>query len=113
MNDQSAPSPCPLCGSVLVHCPGHPEMPASQEYWACRACGLNAHASRLLSAAARDELRAEYEAALRRRVDEGREAARRLATAGATSDESSTDAFLLTVAAAGLLGLAIAALLRR
>lgn len=47
-------------------------MPASQEFWRCRRCGLNAHISRFVTAESRAELEREHSEALRQRIDDGR-----------------------------------------
>ena len=69
---------CPACDNRLARCKGVQDMPASREYWHCVRCGLNAHHSRLVSAATRDELRREYESTLRQRIRDGRVASGQL-----------------------------------
>ena len=69
---------CPACNTRLVPCKGMEDMPASQEYWFCSRCGLNAHHTRLISANDRAELRREHESTLRKLARDGRRASAQL-----------------------------------
>lgn len=53
-------------------------MPASREYWQCGRCGLSAHHSRLITAAAQEELRQEHLANLQRQIEDGKTASQRM-----------------------------------
>ncbi len=69
-------------------------MPASQEFWQCRRCGLNAHISRFVTAESRAELEVEYSKSLRQRIDDGL-AAQRLLIAGRRTHTKNKSAMLL------------------
>ena len=89
---------CPLCETDLKRCSGAPDMPASQEYWQCRRCGLSTHVSWLMSPEGRRKIRDNHVAELKRRVEDGREAFGQLKAARKPCCSTSTSRFRLHLA---------------